>query len=430
MNKKIIIRLTFFLILVWSITACDDMNATYKEFLEGGEMVYPGKADSLKAYPGNYRIKLSWLILTDPSITHSKVFWNNRQDSIDVILERTQGIDTITVLLTEMDERQYTFEIYNYDNKGNMSVGSELLGIVYGDKHRKSLINRLIKKISFIDDHLLIEWEKAEEHTIGQEITYLNKNGNIQTDFVPAEKDSTLMENYDINVFDIGYRTIFQPDSLAIDTFRTDIQDIHYEMAFEINRNGFTLKDLPGDENEANSANNSIDRLWTNDYSITATPFISKAWQINDCDNLVPFPYWFTIDLGQAYYLTSFTIFQRGGGHEYRNNNLRKFEIWGALEVDETYNPKDHGNIFDDNWILLEDCEIIRPADQSIWLSEAAKGNQFNLRVNGNPLSVRYLRIKAIDNWLYDTGSCEIVKKRTYINFASIRLEAILQPLD
>ena len=79
---------------------------------------------------------------------------------------------------------------------------------------------------------------------------------------------------------------------------------------------------------------------------------------------------------------------------------------------------------------MLEDCEIIRPADQSIWLSEAAKGNQFNLRVNGNPLNVRYLRIKAIDNWLYDTGSCEIVKKRTYINFASIRLEAILQPLD
>jgi hypothetical protein len=427
MNIYRIIKATMFLcVLGLFIYSCEDVESTYSDFLEGGEITYPGKADSIIAYPGDYRIKLSWLLMSDPTVTQSKVFWNNKNDSIEISFERIHEIDTISVLLTNMDERAYTFDIYNYDVDGNKSVKAEALGTVYGDIYRSTLLNRFVQNVSLDNDDLWVEWGVAEETSVGQQITFYDVSGDSHSIYSSNDQQHTKLENIDLNK-GFGYSTLFLPDSLAIDTFQSTYEEKNLEVTEtvdEIDRSSFSLKDLPGDENTPNKAANSIDNIWTNDYDIDATPFISKAWQIGDCENLVPFPYWFTIDLGTAYDVTSFTLFQRGGSHVYDNNNLREFEIWGALEVDEEYNPKDHGGVFDNNWILLKQCEIIRPADESTWIDEARKGNGFDLRVNGKAQKIRYLRIKAIDNWLPETGPCE-VKKRTYINIASIRLEAV-----
>lgn len=425
------IKLIAVWIFVWSIS-CDQMTDNYKPYLEGGEIIYPGKADSVQVHPGKYRIELQWLVISDPSVSSAKVYWDNKLNSVQVPIVRTGKVDTVKALLEDMEERVYTFEIQTFDDAGNKSVIQEAIGTVYGDKYRSTLLNRAIWDLKIIDEEdLEITWATADANTVSEELIYTNTEGRTETVICDVANNTVLLRSPDLSE-GIKMTTVFMPDSMAIDTFKTAFEEIKYEVvetSAEVDRSRFSLKNLPGDENTPNSATNSIDKIWTNPYDINATPFISKAWALTACNDLVPFPYWFTIDMGAAYNLTSFTLFQRSnnGNDLYKSSNLKKFEIWGALEVDEQYNPKDHGDVFDDNWILLQECEIIPPVNQSTWLAEASLGHEFNLRINGKAQKVRYLRIKAIDNWQPENGSCPLVKKRTYINVAAIRLDAVQQ---
>jgi hypothetical protein len=404
------------------------MTNNYKEYLEGGEIIYPGKADSLTAHPGKNRIELQWLIKSDPSISSAIIYWNNKEKSREIPISRTQGTDTVKVLLENLEEQTYTFEVYTLDRDRNKSVAAEIIGAVYGNKYRSTLINRAIRRINITKEgDLEITWETADAGTLAEELTYTDINGKTNAISVDASLDVVCLENFNPSA-SLWLSTVFIPDSTAIDTFKTTFEEIAFEVKetiAEVDRSKFSLKNLPGDKNEPNNVANAIQQIWTNAYSCDGTPYITRAWAITACDDLWPFPYWFTIDLGAAYNLSSFTLWQRGGAQLYANNNLKQFEIWGALEVNEAYNPSENGDIFDSNWILLESCEIVPPVDPSLWASTAAGGHEFDLRVNGETKRIRYIRLKAIDNWLPETGSCPLVRKRTYINIASIRLDAV-----
>ena len=45
-------------LFIGTLASCDGMDATYKEFIEEGPIVYIGKVDSLKAYAGRNRAML------------------------------------------------------------------------------------------------------------------------------------------------------------------------------------------------------------------------------------------------------------------------------------------------------------------------------------------------------------------------------------
>ena len=47
-------------LFIGTLASCDGMDATYKEFIEEGPIVYIGKVDSLKAYAGRNRAMLEW----------------------------------------------------------------------------------------------------------------------------------------------------------------------------------------------------------------------------------------------------------------------------------------------------------------------------------------------------------------------------------
>ncbi|MDR2385329.1 MAG: hypothetical protein LBD80_06690 [Tannerella sp.] len=412
-----------------SLASCDNMTDNYKKYLEGGEIIYPGKADLVTAHPGKNRIELEWLLKSDPSVTSAIIYWSNKEKYKEVPVSRTSDVDTIKVMLENMDEQTYTFEIYTFDRLGNKSVVSEVTGAVYGDKYRSTLMNRAIRELNITDDgNLNISWETADEGTRAEELTYTDMNGITCTAIFDVSEQTVRLENFNPDQT-LRIATVFTPDSAAIDTFKAAGELIDFdvfETIAEVDRSKFSLINLPGDKNEPNSANNAIQQIWTNTYSCDGTPYISKAWAITACNDLWPFPYWFTIDLGDLYNLSSLTLWQRGGNNQlYANNNPRLFEIWGAAETDITYNPAEHGNVFDNNWILLESCRITPPDDPALYTSTAAAGHEFDLRINGKTKKIRYIRFKILDNWLADSGSCPLVKKRTYINIASIRLDAI-----
>ncbi len=107
-------------ICVAFLAACSKMDDTYDEFIKDGEIVYIAKVDSVNAYPGNNRLGLSMLLISDPRISKVKVYWDagGQGDSTEKAIQRTADVDTVRFSFNKLAEGTYTFYIYTYDNAG------------------------------------------------------------------------------------------------------------------------------------------------------------------------------------------------------------------------------------------------------------------------------------------------------------------------
>lgn len=432
-NKNGLLRFVFGLMIICTVMcgfySCDEMTDNYQQFMEGGEIFYPGKADSIAIYPGKYRIGLSWLILSDPSVSSAKIYWNNSKDSVRVPIERTTGIDTVHVILDQMLEQSYTFDIVTLDKQGNRSVSAEVIGYVYGDKYRSTLLNRAIKTFIYSEDEgVNIKWETADEGTVSEEITYQDTEGEVHTVNFEASLDSIWLRNYKASQGFVRISTVFIPDSMAIDTFKTATEQIALEIKKEekeVDKSAFSLYSLPGDYSEPNAAANAVDQIWKNANALSeSNTYISKVG-----GHILP--QWYTIDLGTEYELTKMKLFQRGNSagsasRLYAGGNLMEFEVWGSLDPDPNYNPDEHNGEFGDSWVLLQTCTVNRPSGNIVAtaatrsdntpedIAVASAGHEFSLQ---NAEKIRYIRIKAIKNW--DSAN------RAFVNIASVAFWAM-----
>ncbi|WP_212006468.1 DUF4998 domain-containing protein [Chitinophaga sp. HK235] len=220
--------------VIVAFSACTKMDDTYKQFLEGGEIIYTGRVDSLKVFPGKNRVLLSWYLVSDPKITKCRVFWNQRTDSAEVAVKRTGGVDTVKLLLDKLPENIYTFQVYTYDNAGHSSVKEEAIGNVYGDAYTATLSNRPVRSAKYdaTKKETTIWWFGVNNQVVKVEVVYTNTAG-VQTtltqmaDSVPALprdpmefRASLKLPGYQAGT-PFKYRTAYKPVKIAIDTFYT-----------------------------------------------------------------------------------------------------------------------------------------------------------------------------------------------------------------
>ena len=217
------IKYCFLLLLTGgAIIACKKGTDFHKDFLEGGEIVYTGKVDSVKVYAGRNRIALSWLLLSDPRITKCKLLWNEGARSMEIPVQRTANVDTIRVLLPDLEERTYTFDMYTYDDAGHSSVKVSAIGTVYGEKYAKTLFNRPIKSTSFLtNDTAKVTWSGANSQNVRVEVSYTGKSGVIYDVRINKTDTETKLPDF-LKGNSISYRTVYVPEANAIDTFYTD----------------------------------------------------------------------------------------------------------------------------------------------------------------------------------------------------------------
>jgi len=211
------------------LSSCSDMD-DYKKYLPDGEIRYVGKADSLRLHSGKGRILLSWLLIGDPNVNKCKVYWDNRADSVEVTVQRTSAVDTVFLMLDDMQEKTYNFEIYTYDHEGNRSVGVFKNGNVYGEKYQASLLPRVATEAWFEDGSGILKWSVADDQVVGVELEYTSVSGDLNRQLIPpVDTQSTLASFKEGTAF--KYRTLFLPDSLAIDTFYTPFESM--ELVYE-----------------------------------------------------------------------------------------------------------------------------------------------------------------------------------------------------
>src|SRR5699024_2900895 len=193
-----------------------------EEFIKDGEIVYPGMPDSVTVYPGFNRIQLVWPLPADPTITKARIYWQNKRDSLEVFIDSVRVGDQAKVILEDMDEGSYTFNIYHYDNEGNSSIDVTISGRVFGDTYTNSLLPRIIEEALFVDDTLKIEWGSADETAFANEINYTSLSGDKRI-YAPGDEELTVVDDFDFAAGNtIQYRTMYRPDSMAVDTFYTD----------------------------------------------------------------------------------------------------------------------------------------------------------------------------------------------------------------
>jgi hypothetical protein len=216
------------LAVVSATTSCSKED-DYKKYLGDAPLVYPGKVDSLKAYPGKNRIMLTWLLLSDPTIVKAKVFWNNRADTAVFPIIRKNGVDTIKAIINNLEERDYFFEVFTYDKNGNESVPAEIKGMVYGAKYEASLLHRILLTSMVIPTgpatyNGMLIWDKFNqgEGIIGTKLEYTNANNQAVSLSFPAgnydQQLMTLLPDF-VKGNSLSYTTLYKPDMQALDTF-------------------------------------------------------------------------------------------------------------------------------------------------------------------------------------------------------------------
>ena len=139
-NKKIFLAILFLLLLHIIMVSCDDINNLHQKFYDRGEDIYTGVVDSLEAYSGFERVKFNWVINADPRITKTVIYWNNRQDSVVVDVNRTQsGEIAMSYYLSDIEEGNYIFEFVTKDNEGHFSLPKEMVVLIFSESYAKTL---------------------------------------------------------------------------------------------------------------------------------------------------------------------------------------------------------------------------------------------------------------------------------------------------
>jgi len=374
------------------LSACTKMDSTYKGFLKDGEIRYSKRPDSIQVFPGYERIKLSWLLIADSNATKCRVYWNNGADSVEVPVTRSAAIDTISVVISNLAEGNYTFSIYTYDSGGNPSIRKDTTGHVYGDEYVNSLANRLVRDASLVGGMPRINWYSEPDTTaVGTEILYKDGNGVAHQIWVPLQEAVTRMEERPLGD-SVQYRTLYLPDSLAIDTFYAPYETLHLQKAvpIELDKSKFAEYKLLTDAPLSKYAKAGMAGLWDDNIDKNHFYGTNAGWES---------PHWFTFDMGVEASLDHFVMWQRGKDNTsllYANANPLKFEIWGSND------PNPNG-LWDSTWVKLMDCESVKPSGLPLGdnsdddIAQALAGETFNFPDDTPP--VRYIRIKILSTW-------------------------------
>lgn len=384
-TKNMYSLLSILSVSIFLVSSCSKMNDLHDVYLKRGETIYVGQPDSAKAFPGNGRVLLRYWS-SDPKATNLMVYWNFRLDSILLDIPAKFPTDSVDVLIPDLSEKKYLFELVAMNSKlENRSIPLKLTANVFGSKFQNSLFDRNFKFATYLSPQKVqIDWQGAVEKGIASELSYTNTDGNAVKMYIPMDQQVTVLDNFNGG---LEYRTVFLPDKIAIDTFYTDIQKV-ISIDRELDKTKFTKWNPTGIPYYQYSATYTISNLWDNN---TAT------WYMQTAPSL---PHSFTFDLGQLKKITRIKQWQRlTAGFVYVSQNFKKFEIWGS----------DSPNVTADfaGWTKLGVYESIKPSGAGAVspadVAYATAGEDFVLNPDAPP--VRYIRYVVLVSWGTNTLS-------------------------
>lgn len=288
--------------------SCQKMDAYKDRFQKGKEISYPGILDSVKVRPGNGRVQLTGLLVSDPKIVKYRIYWNGGLDSLERAVTRTSGVDTVREIINNLPEGNSSFIIRTFDVENNRSVPVSASGNVYGSNYQNGIINRGMKSKEFpIPSRLIIEWLEAASNLVSTSVIYDAINGTKKT-FVTvsnqAHKDtiSDIKTGTNALVF-----SKYLPEPLSIDTFEVLKADTIKGDPFPpFDRSGWSILGF-SDQEPTGEGPNQGRAIFAFDNN-TST-FWHSQWNIAQ----PPYPHWISIDMGTSNIIRGIYLLPRTG---------------------------------------------------------------------------------------------------------------------
>lgn len=352
---------------------------SFKQFLAGGEKIYPGAVTGVKTYSGNKRVMLKWVTGIDNRINSYKVFWNNGNDSIQLDASNYKAGDTVTCYINNLAESNYTFTVNSYDVAGNKSVAKELPPvIVYGPQYQSTLLNRSIKNVNYSDAGkiLTINWGVPDTINISTEISF--------TDTLGISKTMALGSDASVSVIPwrlgtkIYYKSAYKPVNDALDTFSVTHRDSVLVQNIPVSKALWKKVNLPNDI-AADGYGTNLAYIWDGVPGGYPNIYHSEGGSI---------PHHFTIDMGGLYQLS---MFEETGRQDCACHNPVDFEVWGIADTASAStilpgnDPGWKNESINKGWVLLG--EVIR-TDNGV--------TPYKVNLTNNTATVRYIRIRVL----------------------------------
>lgn len=211
---KYLIKIISLCILGISFATCDDMYSIHQKYLDEGEQVYLGKPNIVVVQGGLERIQLIWKLTADPKIEKCCIYWNDREDSLEVPPNYT---DTVMRQIIPLKEGNYVFEMKTKGKNNLYSLTSTSSGKSYGDEYIALLANRILKSQKIDKDGILnIEWG-TEDNCVGLELEYTNNSGQKKEASLLGAETVLKLSDF-VPGSEFTYRSLYLPTKTALDT--------------------------------------------------------------------------------------------------------------------------------------------------------------------------------------------------------------------
>jgi hypothetical protein len=365
--------------------ACSRKATDYRNFLEGGELIYPGKVGTVAVYPGNGRLMLKWASSPDPNVAKYGVYWNNRKDSVMINATSHNPADSVSCIINNLGEYNYSFLLYSFDNAGNRSVVTEVNNAhSYGAIYGSGLYNRLpAEGKPFVvngDGSVILYFTTPDTINITTKISYKDAAGVAATAFIAPNKDSVILPSLKFGDA-VVYQSSYIPVRNAIDTFLTGAVDTFPEIfrILDCNKGLFAKYDMWGDMSAWESGT-ATQRLWDG----STTP---QGWPDVFHSGGGAVPGTFSFDMGKVYNRLA-EVDETG-----RNccHNPLEFEIWGIEDITNAIPPL---NPTDGNWANEMRNKGWTLLTTAIRNDDGVATRKFTF--NNNIPPVRYIRVRVL----------------------------------
>ncbi len=327
---KRILYITLIVALVASFASCRDQDEIYKQWVVPGGSIYPEKANGLSSKLGYKRVVLKWAAPKDPSVTEAMITWDNGEQVTQIEYSDFENEDSISVEIDQLREQSYTFNVVNYDKKGNVSMQSEVTASPYGEVWLSTHAERTINSAevaSGTNANLSIGFGTNE--MIATKFRYLNNEGEwVVTDPVPGDQASLVLENAKVGSR-YQYCSSYCP-SEGLDTLWNEWTNAPTPIAGKLVHTNWSVE-APG-YNSGYPPENAIDGVISGNFS--------NAWWWNNAT----YPKIFLVDLGNNdTYVNKITLYQNNATW-YNARTLNNVELYCGNEKFDINAGSDYAN--------------------------------------------------------------------------------------
>jgi hypothetical protein len=288
------------------------MMDVHQKYLEGGEIIYAPKVDSLVFRNGKGRTQLWFWLLESPNVRSVDIYWNAYADSLIVPVTPSAGLDSMAVYIPLKEERTYTFYVRTTDIFGNHSLSEMGSATSYGSIYESTLTNRGVKNAETAGSITTVQWYGIADDYIYSEIRYTGVNSEVQiARTLPNEESTSVSDAKAGSTW--AHRSLYVPTN-SIDTFYLEWEPITPTIApAKFDKSSWSIiafSDERADDGGGVTMiiNNSLDDFW------------HSQWGPDE-----PLPHWAIIDMGAPKTIVKIDT--------YRRNNTKTVEYYVCNEL-------------------------------------------------------------------------------------------------